>query len=127
MTDNIGKLILRMMLGGLMLFHGIYKLQHGIGFIKGLVVAQGLPEVLAYGVYVGEIVAPILLILGWRSRIWAGIIAVNMLVIIYLTQLGAFLKLGGHGAWAVELQFFYLLSALAIAFLGSGKFAVKED
>ena len=127
MTDNIGKLILRVMLGSLMLFHGVDKLQHGIGFIKGLVVAQGLPEFLAYGVYVGEIVAPILLILGWRSRIWAGIIAFNMLVVIYMTQLGAFMKLGAHGAWAVELQMFYLFSALAIAFLGSGKFAITRD
>ena len=127
MTENIGKLILRVMLGSLMLFHGVNKLQHGIEYIKGLVVAQGLPEFLAYGVYVGEIVAPILLILGWRSRIWAGIIAVNMLVVIYLTQLGAFMKLGAHGSWAVELQMFYLVSAVAIAFIGSGKFAITRD
>ena len=127
MNDNIGKLILRVMLGSLMLFHGVNKLQHGIDFIKGLVVSQGLPEFLAYGVYIGEIIAPILLILGWRSRIWAGIIVVNMLVVIYMTQLGAFMKLGAHGSWAVELQMFYLLSALAIAFLGSGKFAITRD
>lgn len=127
MTENIGKLILRIMLGGLMLFHGVNKVQHGIGFIKGLVVAQGLPEVLAYGVYVGELIAPVLLILGWRSRIWAGLIAVNMLVVIYLTQLGAFLKLGAHGSWAVELQMFYLFSALAIVCLGSGRFALRRD
>jgi len=127
MIENIGKLILRVMLGSLMLFHGVNKLQHGIEYIKGLVVAQGLPEFLAYGVYVGEIVAPILLILGWRSRIWAGIIAINMLVVIYLTQLGAFMKLGAHGSWAVELQMFYLVSAVAIALIGSGKFAITRD
>ena len=127
MTENIGKLILRIMLGSLMLFHGVNKMQHGINFIKGLVTAQGLPEVLAYGVYAGEVLAPVLLILGWRSRIWAGLIAVNMLVVIYLTQLGAFLKLGAHGSWAVELQMFYLFSALAIVFLGSGKFALRRD
>jgi putative oxidoreductase len=50
-----------------------------------------------------------------------------MLVVIYLTQLGALLKLGAHGAWAVELQMFYLLSAVAIMFLGSGKYAVSRD
>jgi len=127
MTENIGKLILRVMLGSLMLFHGVNKLQHGIEYIKGLIVAQGLPEFLAYGVYVGEIVAPVLLILGWRSRIWAGLIAVNMLVVIYLTQLGAFMKLGAHGSWAVELQMFYLLTAVSIAFIGSGRFAITRD
>ena len=127
MTEHIGKLVLRVMLGSLMLFHGVYKIQHGIGFIKGLVVAQGLPEFLAYSVYTGELIAPVLLILGWRSRIWAGVIAANMLVVIYLTQLGAFMKLGAHGAWSVELQMFYLLSAVAIVLLGSGKYAITED
>jgi len=127
MTENIGKIILRFMLGGLMLFHGIDKALHGIGFIKGLVSGQGLPEVLAYGVYAGEILAPLFLILGWKSRLWAGVIAVNMTVAIYLTQSKALLSLGAHGAWAVEVPMFYLLSALAIVFLGSGKYAIMSD
>ena len=127
MTENIGKIILRFMLGGLMLFHGIDKALHGIGFIKGLVSGQGLPEVLAYGVYAGEILAPLFLILGWKSRLWAGVIAVNMTVAIYLTQSKALLSLGAHGAWAVEVPMFYLLSALAIVLLGSGKYAIMSD
>jgi len=127
MSENIGKLILRLMVGGMMLFHGIDKALHGIGYIKGLVTAQGLPEVLAYGVYVGEILAPIFLIIGWKSRVWAGVMVFSMSVAIYLTQLGSLLSLGAHGAWAVELPMFYLLSALAIVFLGSGKYAVERD
>jgi len=127
MTDNIAKLILRLMLGGMMLFHGIDKALHGISFIKGLIVSQGLPEVLAYGVYVGEILAPLFLILGWKSRFWAGVIVLNMFVAIYLTQMGSFLKLGVHGAWAVEVTMFYLLSAWVIVFLGSGKYAIMRD
>jgi len=127
MSEHIGKLLLRLMLGGLMLFHGVHKAIHGIGFIKMLVVAHGLPEFLAYGVYVGEILAPLLLILGWKSRVWAGVIAFNMAVAIYLTQISAFLKVGGHGAWALEVPMFYLLSALAIVLLGSGKYAISRD
>jgi len=127
MPNSIGKLILRVMLGGMMLFHGIEKALHGIGFIKGLVHAQGVPDMLAYGVYVGEILAPIFLILGWKSRIWAGVIMLNMFVAIYLTQMGAFMKVGVHGAWAVEVPMFYLLTALALVFLGSGKYAVHQD
>jgi len=127
MIEHIGKLILRLMLGGLMLFHGLNKVMHGVGFIQGLVVAQGLPEILAYSVYLGEILAPVLLILGWKSRVWAGVIAFNMAVAIYLTQMSAFLKLGAHGAWTLEVPMFYLLTALAIAFLGSGKYAIARD
>ena len=126
MTEDIGKFVLRIMLGGMMLFHGIDKALHGITFIKGLVVKQGLPDVLAYGVYVGEILAPLFLILGWQSRFWAGVIATNMLIAIYLTQMGNFLKVGAHGSWAVEVTMFYLLTAISIAFLGSGKYAVMR-
>ncbi len=127
MTENIGKLILRIMLGGLMLFHGINKALHGIGFIKGMVSGQGLPEILAYGVYVGEILAPLFLLLGWKSRFWAGVVAVNMAVAIYLTHFKGLLTLGTHGGWGMEIPMFYLLSALAIVFLGSGKYAIMRD
>ena len=127
MADNIGKLILRMMLGGMILFHGIDKALHGISFIKGMLKVHNLPEVLVYGVYVGEILAPIFVIIGWQSRMWAGVIGINMAMAIYLTQMSSLLKLGSHGAWAVETPMFYLLSAVAIMFLGSGKYAVTRD
>lgn len=127
MADNIGKLILRLMLGGMMLFHGIEKALHGITFIKGMLKVHQFPEILAYGVYVGEILAPIFLIIGWKSRMWAGVIAINMIIAIYLTHLGSFLKLGTHGAWALETPMFFLLSAVIIMLLGSGKYAVTRD
>lgn len=127
MSDNIGKLLLRLMLGGMMLFHGIDKALHGIAFLKGIMHVHGLPEALAYGVYVGEILAPIFLIIGWKSRVWAGVMVVNMAFAVYLTQWSAMLKLGEHGAWAVETPMFYLLSALVVMFLGSGKYAIIRD
>ena len=127
MIENTGKLILRVMLGVMMLFHGINKAVNGIGFIKGLVAGQGLPEVLAYGVYVGEILAPLFLILGWKSRFWAGVIAVNMIVAVYLTHFKGLLTLGAHGAWGMEVPMFYLLSALVVMLLGSGKYAIMRD
>jgi putative oxidoreductase len=115
------------MVGGMMLLHGVHKALNGIGFIKGMLKSQGIPEMLAYGVYVGEILAPIFLIIGWKSRVWASIIVVNMVGVLYLTHMGDFLKLGAHGAWAVELPMFYLLSAFSIVLFGSGKYAVIRD
>ena len=35
MLENIGKLLLRVMLAGMLLFHGVAKALHGIDFIKG--------------------------------------------------------------------------------------------
>ena len=127
MTDNIGKLILRLMVGGLMLFHGIDKALHGISPIKGMLKASQLPEILAYGVYVGEILAPLFLILGWKSRWWAGVIMFNMLVAIYLVHAKTLWALGAHGAWSIETPLFFLLGTLTIVFIGSGRYAIMRD
>lgn len=54
---DAGKLALRLTFGGLMLFHGVAKIQHGVGWIAGALQEQGLPAFIAYGVYVGEILA----------------------------------------------------------------------
>ena len=126
-SQSIGKLILRIMIGGLLLFHGVDKMLHGIGFIENLLKVQGLPHYLAFGVYVGEILAPLLLLIGWRSRWWAGLIAFNMAVAIYLVHTKAFLTLGAHGSWSLETPMLFFLGALAILFLGSGKYAVSSD
>ena len=126
-TQSIGKLLLRVMIGGLLLFHGFDKIINGIASIVGLMRIYGLPHTIAYGVYLGEVVAPILLILGWKSRWWAGVIVVNMVAAIYLVHTKTLLTLGSHGAWSVEVQMMYLLGALAIAFLGSGKYAIRSD
>ncbi len=74
MLDNadLGKLIVRLTLGGLLLFHGIAKLLNGIGFIEGQLASHGLPTILAYGVYIGgEVIAPLMVILGYQTRIGA--------------------------------------------------------
>jgi putative oxidoreductase len=61
-TQSIGKLIVRVMVGGLLLFHGIDKVLHGIGYIEGMMTVQGLPTYVALGVYIGEVLAPLLLL-----------------------------------------------------------------
>lgn len=56
--EDAGKLLLRLAVGGLMLFHGLHKLIDGVDGISGMLVAKGLPGFIAYGVLVGEVVAP---------------------------------------------------------------------
>lgn len=122
--DSVGKLLLRLTVGGLMLFHGIAKLQSGVGGIEGMLTGAGLPAAMAYGVYVGEVVAPILLILGLWTRIAAVVFAFNMVVAITLAHSGDLLSVGEHGGWKVEAAGFYLFTAICIAMLGPGRFAV---
>jgi putative oxidoreductase len=125
MNESIGKLILRLVLGGTILLHGIGKLLGGIDGISGMVSRAGLPEFFAYGVYAGEVVAPLLVILGWYSRVGAALIAVNMLFAFGLAHLHQLFSLNNSHGWALELQAMFLFTAAAIALLGPGRFSLN--
>lgn len=124
-----GILVLRLTLGILMLFHGVGKVLHtgSVDFISRTLVETGLPGFIAYGVYIGEIIAPLMIILGIYCRIGALLLVINMLFAVLLLHTGDLFSLTEHGGWRLELQGFYLFSALALIFLGSGKLAVKPD
>ncbi|MFZ5755319.1 MAG: DoxX family protein [Pseudomonadota bacterium] len=124
---DIAKLVLRLTLGILMLFHGVAKLTHGIGFIEGMVTSHGLPAFLAWGVYIGEIVAPLMLIAGVQVRIAALIVAANMVVAIVLVHMGDIFAMTDHGGWRLELQGMYLFTALALVLLGGGRYGVQKS
>jgi len=127
--DDAGKLVMRLMLGGLMLFHGIAKLGDGgaLNWIAGQLSNLGLPGFIAYGVFVGEIVAPVMIIAGVYCRIGAALLIVNMLFAIGLVHLTELFMINEQGGYALELHAFYTFTALAIALTGSGRFAVKPD
>jgi len=109
-----------------MLFHGIAKF-NGIGFISGTLAGIGLPEIIANGVYIGEVLAPLMVIVGLYTRIGGWLMAINMLFAIGLMHSQQIFTLTEQGAWAIELQVLYLSAAVVIALLGSGKFALKAD
>jgi putative oxidoreductase len=123
-SDDLGKLVLRVALGLLILLHGIAKLSKGVGGIGGMLGAHGVPEAVAYLVYVGEVLAPALLILGLFTRPAACVIAINMLVAIWLVHTQQFWTLNNTGGWSLELQGMYLSAALAIALLGGGRLSL---
>jgi putative oxidoreductase len=124
-NESLGKLVLRLGIGGLMLFHGIFKIQNGVGGIEYLLDQKGLPTALAYGTYVGEVLAPVLLIVGFQTRLSALVLAGTMGMAIFLahgTQLGDLDP--KTGAWAIELPMLFLVGAAAIFFLGAGRFSI---
>ena len=122
-SDDTGKLILRLALGILILLHGIAKLGSGVGGIAGMLTSHGLPAGLAYLVYIGEILAPVLLIAGIFTRPAALIVVINMLFAIFLAHMSQVFTLGKTGGWAIELQGMFLFAAIAVAFLGAGRFS----
>ena len=66
---DLGLLFVRVVFGICILMHGIAKIQKGVGGIENLLKTHSLPEFLAYGVFIGEIVAPIFIILGIFVRL----------------------------------------------------------
>lgn len=126
-SDDMGKLILRLTLGILMLLHGINKFQNGIDGIKFLVTRSGLPEFLAYGVYVGEVLAPILIIIGLYTRISSLIYGLTMVFAIYLAHANEIFALNDKGASAIELQLLFMFGAFALMFLGAGKISADKN
>jgi putative oxidoreductase len=121
---DLGKLILRVILAILILFHGISKILHGIDPIIGMIVKTGLPPTVAYLVYFGEVLAPALVLIGLWTRPAAVVIAINMIVAVLLVHTSQFFTLAKSGGWALELQGMYLFCALAVALLGAGRFSI---
>ena len=129
-SDAWGKLVLRLTLGLLLLLHGISKVMNPaktLDSMSGMLTAAGLPTFIAYGVFIGEVLAPILIILGIYSRIGGLIVVINMVFAVLLVHSADLLSLTKTGGWALELQGFYLFMGLALILLGSGRIAVKPD
>ncbi len=117
-------LILRITLGILILLHGISKLPPPPAFIVSALAKAEMPGILAYGVYIGEIVGPLLIIIGVWTRLGALAIVVNMVVALLIAHAGDLFKLNAQGGYALELQAMYLFSALALMLTGAGRFSV---
>jgi putative oxidoreductase len=124
MQDDLGKLILRVTVGGLLLLHGMHKMLTGIQPIEAMLALHHIPNALAYGVYLGEIVGPVMLILGLFSRIGAVLVVVNMVAAVALAGMDRIAQLTPMGGYALELEAFYLLGGLAVLLLGAGRFSI---
>ena len=125
LNSEIAKLLLRVSLGSLILFHGIHKLIHGIGGVKSMVHSAGFPEFLAYGVYMGELLAPIFIILGLYARLASAILGVNMLMAMFLAY-GFSFSLSKYGGLAMESPLLFFIMSLLVVLFGSGRYAVNS-
>lgn len=126
-NNDLGLLIIRISLGLLMLLHGIAKLTHGVDFLSGMFKEMGLPAFLAYTVYIGEVIAPVLLIVGFRTRLAALVFAFTMVVAVGMAHAADIFKLSETGGWMLELQGLYFLGGMALFFTGAGKYAASTN
>ncbi|MDO4881247.1 MAG: DoxX family protein [Capnocytophaga sp.] len=127
-NTDLGLLILRLSVGLMMIPHGINKIIHpeALGYIVSLLSAKGLPTFIAYGVFVGEILAPLLLAIGYRTRLNALVMVGTGFFVLFLAYSNKMFALTEHGGWAPELPALFLFGALALFFTGGGKYAVSH-
>src|SRR3954468_12106837 len=107
------------------MMHGSNSLIHGIDYIKGMVHSAGLPEFISYGNLVGEVIAPIFMIIGYRSRIAALVVAFNMLLSVLIAHRDIAFARNDYGGWMIELNVFFFMTALAVFFTGAGKYSLS--
>lgn len=125
--QDFGKLLLRLTFGILILFHGVAKMENGVGWIAQMLQADGLPGFIAYGAYIGEVIAPVLIILGIFTRPAALVMAFNILVAVFLVVAGKFFTITEVGAWGLEGEAMYFFGGLVIMFLGSGRYSIMKN
>lgn len=126
MNDDIGKLILRLTLGILVLLHGIAKIKGGVGILTPMLNSAGLPQWVAYGAYAGEVAGPAMVILGLFSRTGAFLIFANMCFAFLLVHSPQLMMFNKQGGWELELQGMFLFTALALIFMSPGRYAVTK-
>lgn len=125
-NSDFGKLLLRVSVGTMMLFHGVNKLQHGYGFVTQMLVKAGFPGYFSHGILVGELLAPLFMVLGLYTRQAALLQTFVMVMAIYLVHTKELFAVNAHGGYALELQVLYLFGSLAVFFLGGGRFNVSR-
>ena len=123
-SDDAGKLVLRVALAVMLLFHGYAKLIGGVGFNAGLLAKAGLPPAIGYLVYIGEVVAPLMILAGVFTRPAALVVVINMIVAVLMVHTGEFFTINKTGGWALELQGMYFFAAVAVALLGAGRYSL---
>ena len=75
---------------------------------------------------IGEVLAPLMIILGFHTRTGALLIVANMLVALALVHSHQLMQLSSNGGLSLELQFFFLMSAVAVFFFGSGRYTLRN-
>lgn len=126
MGYDLGKLILRLTLGVLVLLYGFHKVKHGLGHIPYTLNAHGLPPFFAYGVYISEVIAPLMIIVGLYTRPAAGLIAFSMLIAIIFVHAPRLTALNSSGGSVIGLEYMFLASALCIMLIGAGRFSLNS-
>lgn len=123
-TSDLGRLLLRVSLGGVLIAHGLQKFTvMGVDQVGQFFASLGLPapEAAAALVSTLELVGGILIVLGALVRPLAVLAAIELTVAALTAHAGAGF-FADEGGW--ELPGLIAVSLLALALLGTGRLSV---
>jgi len=124
--EDLGKLVLRLAVGILLLLHGVAKMKNGIAWMAGPLGALGLPAFVGYGVFVGEVAAPLFAIAGKYTRVAGLVMAFNMLMAVVVARRTDVLALNRGGGWAIEVEMLFLAGGVLMALFGAGRYSLSR-
>ena len=122
--EDAGKLLLRLAVGILILLHGIAKLRFGLGDVVPALERAHIPAILGHLIYIGEVVAPILMIAGYWTRPAALVVAATMAVALVLGHPRELFQMTDHGGLLLEVQWMFFAGAATVALIGAGRHSV---
>jgi putative oxidoreductase len=122
--EDAGKLVLRLAVGILILLHGIAKLRFGLGDVAPALERAHIPAIFGHLIYIGEVAAPILMIVGFWTRPAALVVAATMAVALVLGHPRELFQMTDHGGLLLEVQWMFLAGAVTVALIGAGRYSV---
>ncbi|MCF6264228.1 MAG: DoxX family protein [Xanthomonadales bacterium] len=127
LKPEIGIFTLRVSFGIVLLAHSLYlkMMVFGLAGTAGYFGSIGLPGFLAYVVFGIETVAGIALILGYKTRFFAGLTIPVLLGATWAHAANGWLFSNANGGW--EYPLLLTILAFVLMTLGNGKFAISKN
>lgn len=123
--NEIGKVVLRVVLGLTFFIHGLVKFQGGISNIVAYFDMLGIPGFMAYIVAVIELVGGLVIIFGLGTQIVSILFAIVMVGAIFTAKLSAGFLGNGQGA-GYELDVLLLAISIYFIFANKSKFSLDH-
>ena len=124
-NDDLGKFLLRVAVAIIMIFYGIFRFKNNLGVFHELIVSIGIPSFFEYITYLRDFFVPLMLLTGIRVRLASLFVIITMSFAVFSQNYSETIVFNDVNLISVDLQVFYIVAAMAILFLGAGKYAIK--
>lgn len=131
-ADRLAALVLRLVVGPVMAYHGYLKVDRGVGgFADNVaeiqILGMNMPRMAGYLVVAIELVGGLCLLAGFLTRAWGALLAVQMLLIPFLVKSDTgLIAAQGAGGTGFEIDLLIAACAIALVLMGPGALALDS-